>query len=212
MIEPFKDPQLAQLTPLTIRGDVIYGHFCKWGQSHMAAAGVTPPRTGDGRYFHLSGYDWNGTELDVGKITLHTHHAPIRATSQAAVDHYEHTGCVAAYVRAGDDAHGGWFCGRVATGLDDADLEALRGATPSGDWRPYNGKRELIGMLAVNVPGFPIERERVLLASGSEREPLALVASGLVLNEAGAPDQRVAAARARLALSRRVRSRQRASA
>lgn len=202
MIEPFKDPGLDRPTPLTVlRDGTIFGHFCAWGTPHMARGSITPPRSPSGyRYFHLSGYDWNGVDLDVGKITLHTTHADIRAGGQAAIDHYENTGSVAAYVRAGEDRHGGWFCGRVAKGLSDADLEALRGATPSGDWRGYNGARELIGILAVNVPGFPVERERVLVASGEDR--LALVASGLVVNDRS-PGDRLRLHFARKALARR---------
>lgn len=202
MIEPFKDPKLDRITPLTIRGDVIYGHYCAWGTPHLAMPHVTPPRGREHRYFHLSGYDWNGEDIDVGKITLHTTHADIRAGSKAAVDHYENTGSVGAYVRAGDDEHGGWFCGKVAKGLDEADLEALRGSTPSGDWRGYNGRRELIGILAVNVPGFPIERERALVAAGNDR--LALVASGLVVNEPD-PGERLRLHFARKSLSRRFK-------
>lgn len=203
MIEPFKDPQLERATPLRIEGDTIYGHYCVWGTPHLALPGVTPPRGGDHRYFHLSGYDWEGQDIDVGKITFHTTHADIRAGSQAAIDHYENTGSVAAYVRAGDDAYGGWFCGRVRTGLSDEDREALRAATPSGDWRGYNGKRELIGILAVNVPGFPIERERALIAAAG-RDTLALVASGLVVNESG-PGERLRLHMARKQLARRLK-------
>lgn len=180
MIEAFKDPGLRRATPLRIEGDVIYGHFCAWGTEHTGRPGVTPPRGAPYRFFHLSGYDHDGKDIDVGKITLHTTHAPIRAGSEQAIAHYENTGSVAAYVRAGDDSFGGWFCGRLAKGLAEEDVEALRGSTPSGDWRAYNGRRELIGILAVNIPGFPIERPRALLASG-KNEPLALVASGLVL-------------------------------
>jgi hypothetical protein len=196
VIEPFKNPNLTRPTPLRIEGDTIYGHFCAWGTPHLAMPGITPPRSqSEYRYFHLSGYEWNGQEIDVGKITLHTTHAPLRATSAEAVQHYENTGSVAAYVRAGDDAHGGWFCGRIASGLAADKLEALRAATPSGDWRGYNGRRELIGILAVNVPGFPIERERALIAAGNAE--LALVASGLVVNEQSP------AARLRLHLARK---------
>lgn len=204
MIEPFKDPGLDRPTPLRIEGDTVYGHFCAWGTPHLGMPHVTPPRSASGyRYFHLSGYEWNGQDIDVGKITLHTTHADIRVGSQAAVEHYEHTGSVAAYVRAGEDQHGGWFCGKLAKGLSDADTEALRAATPSGDWRGYNGKRELIGILAVNVPGFPIERERALIAAGHS-DALALVASGLVVNETG-PGERLRLHMARKALALRIK-------
>jgi len=202
MIEAFKNPSLSRPTPLRIEGDTIFGHFCAWGTPHMAMPNVTPPRSASGyRYFHLSGYQLDdGTEIDVGKITLHTTHAPLRASSEAAAQHYENTGTVAAYVRAGDDAHGGWFCGKLAKGLSDADVESLRAATPSGDWRGYNGRRELIGILAVNVPGFPIERERALVAAGNDQ--LALVASGLVVNT---PADRLRLRVARKALQRRLK-------
>jgi hypothetical protein len=202
MIEAFKDPGLSRPTPLRIEGDTIYGHFCAWGTPHLGMPGVTPPRSASAyRYFHLSGYEHDGQEIDVGKITLHTTHASIRLPGAEAVKHYEDTGSVAAYVRAGDDAYGGWFCGKLAKGLSEADVEALRGATPSGDWRGYNGRRELIGILAVNVPGFPIERERALIASGDR--DLALVASGLVVNETG-PGERLRLHFARKALKRRM--------
>jgi hypothetical protein len=205
MIEPFKNPGLERPTPLRIEGDVIYGHFCAWGTPHLALPGVTPPRSAsDYRYFHLSGYQWQGQDIDVGKITLHTTHASIRVTGDEAVRHYEDTGTVAAYVRAGEDQHGGWFSGKLAKSLSDEDTEALRGSTPSGDWRGYNGRRELIGILAVNVPGFPIERERALVASAEHADRLALVASGLVVNETG-PGERLRIHMARKALKRRMK-------
>jgi hypothetical protein len=177
MIEPFKNPGLDRPTPIRILEDgTVYGHACEWARMHTAIRGVTPPRTdGAYRFFHLGGYQWKGQDVDVGSITLHTLHADLRLPGDEARAHYENTGSVAAYVRAGDDEHGVWFCGRLRSGLADEDVEALRGAKVSGDWRGYNGQRELIGMLAVNVPGFPVERERVLVAGG-----LALVASGVV--------------------------------
>ncbi|MCI4354550.1 MAG: hypothetical protein L3K06_04215, partial [Thermoplasmata archaeon] len=44
-----------------------------------------------------------------------------------------------------------------------------------------NGNLELVALLAVNVPGFPVPRARALVASGdAEPERLALVAAGIV--------------------------------
>lgn len=191
MIEPFKNPGLAQPTPIRFDGDTVYGHAAAWGTDHLGIPGVTPPRGTDGlyRYFHLGGYEWQGQDIDVGAITLHTTHAGIRLSGDEAVKHYEDTGSVAAYVRAGDDASGIWFCGRLAKGISDEDREALLGAKISGDWRGYNGRRELIGMLAVNVPGFSVPRERALLAAAGS-DHLALIASGIVFGSD--PDPRVA--------------------
>jgi hypothetical protein len=201
-MKPFKNPGLSAPTPIRIDDDgTVYGHACEWNRMHTAIPGVRAADVkGDGsyRYFHLGGYKHDGQDIDVGSITLHTLHADIRLPGDEARAHYENTGAVAAYVKAGNDEHGLWFCGRLAAGLDDADVEALRGAKISGDWRGYQGRRELIGMLAVNVPGFPVERERVLVAGG-----LALVASGVV------PRDPAASARERLrayALRRRLRA------
>lgn len=199
MIEPFANPNLERLTPLRLEGDTVYGHFCGWDTQHTARPGVTPPKGNGYRYFHLCGYEHDGRELDVGKLTLHTVHAGIRLPATEAIKHYENTGSVAAYVRVGDDAHGGWFCGKVRKGLTDEEREELRAATPSGDWRGYNGQRELIGLLAVNTPGFPIEREHATI--GGE---LALVASGLVVNEWSA-GERLRLLMARKHLARRLK-------
>jgi hypothetical protein len=193
MIEPFKNPGLDRPTPLRIDGDTVYGHACDWNRLHTGVPGVRASDVrGDGeyRYFHLGGYQWQGKDIDVGAITLHTVHADIRLPGDDARAHYENTGAVAAYVRAGNDEHGLWFCGKLAKGLCEADVEALRGSKISGDWRGYQGKRELIGLLAVNVPGFPVERERVLVAGAS----LALVASGIVPRDARSSRARLSAA------------------
>ena len=182
MIEPFKNPNLHAPTPIRVLADgTVFGHACDWNRVHTALPGVRAPRecNPDYPYFHLGGYEWKGQEIDVGKITFHALHADVRLPADEARAHYENTASVAAYVKAGNDAHGVWFCGRVAKGLSDEDVEALRGASVSGDWRAYQGRRELIGMLACNVPGFPIERERVMVAGAS----LALVASGVIPND-----------------------------
>jgi hypothetical protein len=65
-------------------------------------------------------------------------------------------------------------------------VRLLRGSTLSGDWRGVDGNLELIALLAVNVPGFPVPRTRALVASGDdgERELLALTAAGVVRREA----------------------------
>jgi hypothetical protein len=56
-------------------------------------------------------------------------------------------------------------------------VRELRGAALSGDWRSISGALELLGLLAVNVPGFPVPR--ALAASGDDGQPLALVAAGI---------------------------------
>ena len=45
----------------------------------------------------------------------------------------------------------------------------------SGDWRRIGGKLRLVGLLTVNVPGYPVPRQRALIASGLV---MSLVAAG----------------------------------
>lgn len=183
MIEAFKNPGLDRPTPIKILDDgTVYGHVADWAGSHIGRRGTKPPRNHTGyRYFHLGAYKLGSQEIDVGCITLHAGHSDIRLGADEARKAYEDTGSVAAYIRCGEDSHGIWFSGKLAKGMDDADVEALRGAKVSGDWRGINGKAELIGVLAVNIPGFPIPRERVLVAAG-QADPLSLVACGVVEN------------------------------
>jgi hypothetical protein len=200
MIEAFKNPMLDKPSPIKILSDgTVYGHVADWNGTHIGRLGVKPPRNHtDYRYFHLGAYLHGEKEIDVGCITLHTQHSDLHLTAEEARRAYEDTGAVAAYIKCGEDQFGIWFSGKLAKGLDEADVEALRGSKVSGDWRGIGGKAELIGVLAVNIPGFPIERERVLVAAG-QRDPLALVACGAIDN----PYVSQAQSRLRVHLARR---------
>ncbi len=51
----------------------------------------------------------------------------------------------------------------------------------SGDWRRIGGALRLVGLLGVNVPGFPVPKMRARVASGAageEKTVKALVAAG----------------------------------
>src|SRR5690606_1868713 len=50
----------------------------------------------------------------------------------------------------------------------------IRASAVSGDWRPINGRLELVAVCAVNCPGFPIPR--TMVASGAA---VSLVAAGI---------------------------------
>lgn len=184
--EWFEVPEADGPTALQITEDGrVFGHAATWGTCHTGIQGrcQTPPRSPSGySYFHLGEVDTaDGKRVPVGKVTLDTGHAPMAASSKATAAHYDHTGAVAAYVRARDGMHGIWVSGVLDPDLPVSKVRALKAAALSGDWRSVRGQLELIGLLAVNVPGFPIPRAQAqLVASGAEDEVEALVAAGIV--------------------------------
>jgi hypothetical protein len=182
----FADPQLDGPTPLTIDEDGrIRGHAAVFGTCHIGFPQqcVTAPRSRSGYAYFATGALLcdDGTEVPVGSITMDTGHAPTSMSRQAAAAHYDHTGAVVADVAVGEDAYGIWVAGALRPTVDEQTAARLRAPALSGDWRRVGGGLELVALLAVNVPGFPVPRARV--ASG---EPQALVAAGALPAPTGA--------------------------
>lgn len=180
--EWFEDPQLDELTPLTITDEGrIYGHLAPWGACHVGIADtcVQPPPSPSGyALFHLGDVETDDGQLvPVGTLTLDTGHADLKLGSTAARMHYDHTGTAAADLRCGEDDHGIWYAGAIRPELDAFSVRKLRAAKVSGDWRPVGGDLELVAALSVNVPGFPIVRPRAAVAASGR--VLALVAAGI---------------------------------
>ena len=175
--EWFEMPEAKQPTPLTVTEEgQVFGPMALWASCHTGYPGqcVPPPRSPSGyAYFNRGEVECaDGSRVAAGAITLDTLHAETdRATSgEQARAHYEKSGVVAAYVRAQDGKHGIWVAGALRPGLSEQHARDLMGAKPSGDWRPLGrGGREMIGVLAVNVPGFPVPRlvASALLPSGA---------------------------------------------
>jgi len=189
----FEDPALDAPTALQVTEDGrVFGHAALWDSCHTAnphGAGVcvTPPHSPSGyAYFHLGSVETEeGAHVNVGQITLDAPHAPLRDGIDAASRHYDHTGVCAADVRCGEDVFGIWVAGALRPGVDEEKIRALSAAKLSGDWRSLRGRLELIGLLAVNVPGFLVPRVEVRVASGAaavdlDDDRLALLASGIV--------------------------------
>ena len=168
----FNDPGLEEPTPITVTaGGRVYGHAALWGTCHVGIQGqcVQPPRAGDGySNFMLGGRRAaDGHEYAVGQITMGTTHADLNLSASATQRHYEHTGWAIADVAVGEDKWGPWFAGAVRRGTSERDAEELRGAKISGDWRTRGGRLSLVGLLAVNIPGFPVPRPRARLAASA---------------------------------------------
>lgn len=181
----FDDPQLAEPTPITVTDEGrVYGHAALWGTCHVGIPGacVAPPRSQCAySAFLLGGRRVNdGTERAVGTITLGTVHASMRLNASATQRHYEDTGWGIADVAVGEDRWGPWFAGAVRRGVTEPQVEELRAAKISGDWRERGGHLELVGLLAVNVPGYPVPRAAARMAIAASGGRQALVASNIV--------------------------------
>lgn len=178
--EWFEDPGLTEPTPLTITADGrVFGHIATWGTCHIGRQDVciTPPHSVTDYAYFQTGEQLcaDGSVVPCGVMTMGTGHADLAATPQETVAHYDDTGTQVMHLAAGEDAHGIWNAGAlVVRDLTPQALSVVRAAAPSGDWRRIGGNLELVGVLAVNVPGFPVPRPRTLAAGGHQ---LALVAA-----------------------------------
>jgi hypothetical protein len=173
----FVDPGFDGPTPMTVTADGrVYGHLALFGTCHIAMPNgcVTPPRDDTFSHFHTGEIlTADGATFAVGHLTFATGHADMHANARAAAAHYDDTGTVAADVVAGNDAHGIWVAGALRPNLTDEQIREFRAAPLSGDWRRIGGRLSLVAALAVNVPGFPVPRARVLVASGLEQAVVA---------------------------------------
>lgn len=185
--EWFMNPQLDEPTPLTITDEgEVFGHAASWGTCHIGIHGacVTPPRSRSGYAFFQTGEtrvaDCDCDGVSTGVITMGTGHADVSSSTtwEIAKGHYDHSGFAVADVAMGEDESGPWFHGALRPGVTPEQIRQLRGAALSGDWRPIGGAQELVALLAVNVPGFPIPRPKVAIAASGA--PAALVAAGIV--------------------------------
>ena len=181
----FKDPALTGPTALVIEDDGrVYGHIAAWGTCHIGQIGkcVEPPTSPSNYAYFRTGAlrTAEGTSVAVGHLTMDTGHAGPHDSANQAAAHYDNTGLVFADVAAGEDAYGIWVAGSLRAGITPDQVRVARSAPISGDWRTIRGSLELVGALAVNVPGFPVPRPRGLLASGEVRS---LLASGVVAHD-----------------------------
>ena len=181
----FKDPQLTGPTALVVEDDGrVYGHIAAWGTCHIGQVGkcVEPPTSPSNYAYFRTGAlrTAEGTSVAVGHLTMGTGHAGPRDSANTAAEHYDNTGTVFADVAAGEDAYGIWVAGSLRPGITSEQVRVARSAPISGDWRTIRGSLELVGALAVNVPGFPVPRPQGLLASG---EVKSLQASGVVAHD-----------------------------
>lgn len=167
-----REPFLEEPTPITVTADGrVFGHLALFDSCHIGFNGecITPPRGNSYAYFHTGSLlTAETTEVSVGHLTFDTGHADMYASAMSAASHYDNTGTVAADVCAGEDKFGIWVAGALRSTLSDEQIREFRSAPLSGDWRRIGGRLELVAALAVNTPGFPVPRVKVLVAGGNE--------------------------------------------
>lgn len=172
-VDWFADPLLTEPTPLTIDDNGrVMGHLALWSTCHRgfdSQCVTPPPDSTDYEEFHANAHITldDGGQLGVGCLTFDVSHADTRISAAAAKRHYDHSGTVGAFVRAGQDDVGVWVAGAIRPGLTEDQIELMRRLSLSGDWRPKDGQYFLIAAQAVPVPGFPI---RAKVASGVVEE------------------------------------------
>ncbi len=185
----FRDPGLPGPTPLTIDDDGrVYGHLAAWNTCHTSFAGkcvLAPKSTCDYAYFRTGAKrvldeDGDVVQVGIGKLTVvldadEDGHAAMAMDAMPAAAHYDNAATAVADVEIGEDSHGIWVAGAVRPNATREQIDALMASTLSGDWRPINGRLELVAALGVNIGGFPVPRARV--ASGTV---VALVAAGAI--------------------------------
>lgn len=173
----FSNPKLNSPTPLTIDDDgKVFGHIAAWHVDHIGLPRATkPPRSATNYAYFRTGVvrTEDGTDVQVGQLTLSGGHASLHASAADAVKHYDDTASAVADVSAGEDQFGIWVAGALRPEATATQVRALRASAPSGDWRPIGGRLELVAVCQVNVPGFPVARS--IVAGGQIQ---ALVAAG----------------------------------
>ena len=173
----FRNPNLTEETPITFTPDGrVFGHLATWTACHVGMDGFcqNPPVSKSGySHFQKGVLDTEDGPIRVGTLTYGIGHAALNATKEAAVRHYDKPNAVRAYVATGEDAIGIWFAGVVKPGLTRKQIGEFKAlGAVSGDWRYVGRELELIGVTAVNVPGFQIARQALVAAAGGHQTAL----------------------------------------
>lgn len=102
--------------------------------------------------------------IPTGKLVLGGGHADGALSIQRARRWYDENGAAMAEVNIIEDEFGPFMCGWLLPGVDAHAADEVFRSPPSGDWRWDKTVRnyELVGVIGVNVPAFPVPRVRVV--------------------------------------------------
>lgn len=167
--EPDRPEESVTLgAPFTVTADgQVAGHVALWGRCHIGVGTtcVTPPREEPSYRGYLTGEAVPG--IATGPVVMGGGHASLSMSAAAAQSYYDTTSKAVADVVVGPDDYGIWAAGAVRPNANPDDVSALRGSAISGDWRNIGGKLRLVALLAVNAPGFRVNRPHAMAASGA---------------------------------------------
>lgn len=177
----FEDPGLTVPVGITVTDQGrVYGHAAQWGECHVGYTDlcITPPVEDQHPYFMTGEITCDdNSRRPVGQITVGTGHAPLSYQARRTAEHYDNTGVAVADVAVGNDSVGIWVAGAIRPHAEQTRVHDLRASgRVSGDWRRIGGELRLVGVLGVNVAGFPLHT-RARVASGV---PTSLVAAGFM--------------------------------
>lgn len=178
--DSFMMPESPVPMPLTVFDDLSFcGHLAIYGTCHIAYKDrcVTPPRS---QMHYTPAHQGqvllkSGGLLRVARISIGSEHAPLGLRPRASVDFYERNAQCAAHGRILDGSVGIWVSGHLNMRADETLHNQFASAAWSGDWRKFRGQLELIGVLSVNIPGFPLPEAHI---GFDGKDQVSLVASG----------------------------------
>lgn len=174
-----EDEDLDPDMPFTVFANGrIYGLVARWGACHIGFRDrcVQVPRSSDGYgYFRSKNtLTAEGELVATGPVYADTVHPDLKLRASDAQAFYAHTGCAVADVALYENEYGILAAGAVRPDVPEEAVRRLRGSDVSPDWRNIKGNLEVVGLLSVNVSGFP---SYALAASAGEGEEPAPVES-----------------------------------
>lgn len=139
----------------------VRGYLALWKTCHRSVGKgtcVKPPRNTTGyEQFRLgSVLTAEGELVKVGRISVGGGHADPWLGVIPAKEHYDNASTATAIVVPHQDKHGIQLAGGLVPGATPEQVAALRRHQVSGDWRFHAKRMELVAVLAVNTPGYPV--------------------------------------------------------
>ncbi len=201
----FKGPTHLRVHPVDNSGwQRVTGHLADWTVPHIGVGNgsIYAPHSAAAYAYFCTGstnVSTDGLSEDglpstfrTGVISLGGGHADVSLGYRGASEHYDNVCAGVADVVVGEDAFGPWVSGVIRPGVTAEQVRVLMASDISGDWRRVAGSMELVGILAVNVAGFPVRDSLAASAvvdfraaftasaDSEEGEMTALVAAGML--------------------------------